>query len=250
MNNRLLLAANAISRKNRGKPGQGAVKRTPATRRRRREDSSAFDEDEVDSSVHEYELEKQEKARRSPERYNPDPYTVDKLKATWPSLPMGEGNNAVANSETVLEKLNWMGDRYLGSYEPPQELAKRMYEGKRVLFKSDEEKAEVLEIVQQMVTERAQKLTERKGQVVPPENAEFEALSDQEKKGLLDVLVQGKYDQPLVDGKIAGTSPIVSHVLKNLTNNGTYQGAQAEKFLEKFVKTLPPRMRGKKAAAA
>ncbi|KMU91976.1 conserved hypothetical protein, variant [Coccidioides immitis H538.4] len=199
--------------------------------------------EDVDESVKLYDKEKEEKARRKPERYDPDPYNVDKLKSTWPTLPMCEGGSIVANAGSVMEKLNWMGERYVGSFEPPQELAKRMYEGKRVLFKSEEEKAEVLELVQNMVTEKAERLTERKGQVVEPEDASFEVASDSERKGLVGTLVQGKYDKPLVDRQSVGNSPVVQNVLRNLTNNGTYQSAQAEKFLEKFMKGLPARLR-------
>ncbi|EAS36913.3 uncharacterized protein CIMG_02267 [Coccidioides immitis RS] len=237
-NQSLLMAANAMSRRQRGRPGL-----RPKVARRRRNASWQAESEDVDESVKLYDKEKEEKARRKPERYDPDPYNVDKLKSTWPTLPMCEGGSIVANAGSVMEKLNWMGERYVGSFEPPQELAKRMYEGKRVLFKSEEEKAEVLELVQNMVTEKAERLTERKGQVVEPEDASFEVASDSERKGLVGTLVQGKYDKPLVDRQSVGNSPVVQNVLRNLTNNGTYQSAQAEKFLEKFMKGLPARLR-------
>ncbi|WEW58519.1 hypothetical protein PRK78_003987 [Emydomyces testavorans] len=248
-NQNLLAAANALSRNARRRPGQNRPQRKTGRSHRRR---NGWDDDggNVHASIQEYEDEKAEKARRKPERYNPDPYNVEKLKPTWPTLPMGEGNNVIANAGSVTEKLNWMGDRYLGSYDPPHELAKRMIEGKRVFFQSDEEKAEVLEIAQKMVNERAQKLTERKGQVVEPEKVSFEVVADHERMGLVRTLVKGEYDQPLVNEQKAGKSPIASHVLRNLTNNGTYQTVQAEKFLEKFLKGLPARLTNQKTGAA
>ncbi|EEP76619.1 predicted protein [Uncinocarpus reesii 1704] len=243
-NQNILAAANALSRRPRKQGGQKRV-----NRRSGRKTSGNRGEEALDESVKAYDFEKKENACRSPVQYNPEPYSMDMLKPTWPALPMSGGDSTVANAGSVAEKLNWMGARYLNSFEPAPELAQRILDGKRVLFRSSEEKAEVLELLKTMIAANAQEKTERKGKVIKPKEVSFKAVANEERQRIVAAVVQGKYDQPLVDKAKYGGSPIVANVVRNLTNNGTYHSVQAKKFMEKFMKGLPGRLTSPQKAA-
>ncbi|KAI2266658.1 hypothetical protein LOZ10_001779 [Ophidiomyces ophidiicola] len=250
-NQKILSAANSSLRLRRNPAG--SKRRSPQAKLRRpikkatvfEQDSFEDDDRLPEGDIIGYENELLQKKYKKPEQYTPTVYTVEKLKDTWPALPIGQGDNLVANSVNVMDRLNWLGARYLGSYETPQELAKRMMDGKRVYFKSDDEKAEVLDIVKEMATKRTEEMTERKGTIVPPQEAGFEAVTDKETESLVTTLVKGRYDRPLVDKQKAGPSPLVADVLRQLTNNGTYQNVHAEKFLTKFLDHLPANLKNK-----
>jgi hypothetical protein len=192
-----------------------------------------MDDDKMDASEEAYYLEKQEQKRPKPVRYNPEGYDIEKLRQTWPSLPIG----GTASVGSVLERLAWMSDRLVNGYDSPQELAKRVHEGKRVLFASDEEKTRVIELANEMAAERAKKLTERKGQIVEPEHVSFEVISEEDKRAILEKLVAGKY--PKVETTMVEASPIIADVLRNLRNNETYQRAEGKRFMGKLMESLP-----------
>lgn len=158
---------------------------------------------------------------------------MDNLKATWPSLPIGE--TAVVGS--VSERLASMGGRLANDYVPKEELAKRVFEKQRVLFSSEEEKVEVMEMVKKMEDERVSKLTERKGEVVKAEDVSFEPLTAEEKKDLLGKLTLGDY--PKLEQSQPDSHPVVGDVLRNLRNNETYQSAENSQFMAKLETLLP-----------
>jgi hypothetical protein len=192
-----------------------------------------MDDDKMDASEEAYYLEKQEQKRPKAVRYNPEGYDIEKLRQTWPSLPIGR--TAIVGS--VLERLAWMSDRLVNGYDSPQELAKRVHDGKRVLFGSEEEKTRVIELANEMAAERAKKLTERKGQIVEPEHVNFEVISEEDKRALLGKLVAGKY--PKLEETMLETSPIIDDVLRNLRNNEAYQIAESTRFMGKLMESLP-----------
>ncbi|PGH18512.1 hypothetical protein AJ80_04482 [Polytolypa hystricis UAMH7299] len=217
----------------------GPNRNAQASRRRRgpRRDNrgasdEGADEHDDDASAEAYYLEKQEAERPKPVRYDPEGTDTQKLKPTWPSLPIG----ATANAESISEKLSWMGDRFANGYDPPAELAKRVYDGKRVLFASEEEKTRVMELVHEMAAEKAEVLTERKGAVVEPEDMAFESTNNPERKHLLDSLVIGNY--PKLEPP-ADASPVIADVLRTLRNNESYQTAETKAFMDKLVGSLP-----------
>lgn len=211
-------------------------KRNESLRREVGQDSYTEEEeignDAEDEEIKRYYYEKMERERPKAVHYSPQEYCAEKLKPTWPSLPTGEAGNASG----VLEKISWMGGRLAEGFEPTEEIAKRVYHGEKILFKSDEEKTAVMERVQKMAAEKADKLTERKGQVVKAEDVSFNSLTQTERKDLLDRLVLGKYPEL----EEISFSPIVMDVLRNLRNNETYQATQAAEFTQKISKMLPP----------
>jgi len=201
--------------------------------RRRRESAFEMDDDKMDTAEEAYYLAKQEQEKPKPVRYNPEGYDIEKLKQTWPSLPIG----GTANVGSILEKLTWMGNRFVSGYDSPQELAKRIYEGKRVLFTGEEEKNQVMELANEMAVELAKKFPERKGQIVQPEDISFEVISEEDRKILLGKLVSGKC--PKLEAAKLGASPLIADVVRNLRNNETYQTVESAQFMEKLIGSLP-----------
>ncbi|KAM5457481.1 hypothetical protein MaudCBS49596_000676 [Microsporum audouinii] len=195
---------------------------------------------EIDGEIMAYQEELMAKEKRKPVRYNPKPYSVERLKETWPALATG----GVSSSSTVHEKLSWFGESYVGCTDLPEDLAKRVYEGKRVLFSSETQKAETMEFVKKLASQHAEKLSQRKGETVEPANVEFENVSEKEKSDMIASLVRGAYDKPVkLD---TNSSPILENVLRVLSNNHTYHTAHTQKFMDKLVQNLPL----KKAKAA
>jgi hypothetical protein len=192
-----------------------------------------MDDDKMDTAEEAYYLAKQEQEKPKPVRYNPEGYDIEKLKQTWPSLPIG----GTANVGSILEKLTWMGNRFVSGYDSPQELAKRIYEGKRVLFTGEEEKNQVMELANEMAVELAKKFPERKGQIVQPEDISFEVISEEDRKILLGKLVSGKC--PKLEAAKLGASPLIADVVRNLRNNETYQTVESAQFMEKLIGSLP-----------
>lgn len=209
---------------------RGGDKRRP--RRGKRDDEGQVDA-ATEEAVAEYYREKQEKERPRPVRYEPEEYNVDKLRATWPALPVGE----TAGIGSVVEKLAGMGGRFANDYVPKEELAKRVFEKRRVLFSSEEEKTEVMAMVKKMEDERVAKLTERKGQVVEAEDVSFQPLTDEERKDLIGKLATGDY--PQLQTANPGAHPATGDVLMNLRNNETYQNAESSQFMAKLETLLP-----------
>lgn len=173
-------------------------------------------------------LEKQEAERPKAVRYNPEPYTFEKLKRTWPSLPIGE---SAGTAGSVRDKLTWYGERYVGSFESPHDLANRVFDGKRVMFASEEEKDQVIRITKELAEQKAK--AESKIHTAPePEDVSFQPLTEHERMDLIGSLVAGQYDK--VD-----TSGPYAEVQRNLGNNSTYYRAQNTQFMKALSKFLP-----------
>ncbi|EEH37222.1 hypothetical protein PAAG_07778 [Paracoccidioides lutzii Pb01] len=182
-------------------------------------------------------LEQWERERPKPVRYIPHGYNLDNLQRTWPALPMGE----TGPKEALHERLAWMSERYPNGFEPMDLLAKRIHEGKWTYFYSDEEKNEAVELARKMETERADKLTDRKGTVVEPEDMSFQPMNETQKKQLVSRLVSGEYKSEKAQWmKMHATRhPVMQDVIRNLTNNSTWQASQKTMFLETLSKSLP-----------
>lgn len=223
----LALAAAAVSR---GRHDPRFAKAAKPKRRRRNDREEDLDSEETHPNVQRYFAEKAEAERPKAMRHKPVVYTAEGLKETWPSLPI---ESEVASS-SILDKLNWMGERYLGSFESPQELAERVLDGKRVMFRSDEERDEVMEMVKMRAAERAEKLTERKGSVVEAEDVSFQTLTEKERMELVGSVIAGQYEA------MDQTKPgVLAQVNKNLYNNETYNQAQSAQFMDALTRFLP-----------
>ena len=230
------LLAQAAASLSRG--GPRAQKGDKSKRRRRGGEVEDPDSEETDPRVKQYFATKAEAARPKAIRHEPVVYTAQSLEETWPSLPI---ESEVAAS-SILDKMNWMGERYLGSFESVQELAERVLDGKRVMFRSDEERDEVMEIVKKTATEKGEKLTERKGTVVEPQDVTFQTLTEKERMELVGSVIAGQYEA------IDQTKPgVLAQVNKNLCNNQTYNNEQSAQFVNALTKFLP---KAKQAARA
>ncbi|KAL1961598.1 hypothetical protein VTN77DRAFT_1398 [Rasamsonia byssochlamydoides] len=219
---------------------RSATQRERPKRTRRQSEEEAGDESRS-AEIEEVFREQAEKEKPVPVRYNPTEYDVSRLRATWPSLPIGE----TASAGSVLEKLSWMSSRYPNGYEPPHELAKRLFNGERVLFSSEEEKNQVIEEAKKLAQERADKLTQRKGELIEPEDTSFVSVSQDDREMLIREVVQGKYASS--EAQHAGKPSVLGEVLRNLENNGTYRlaGKQAQ-FLDKLESLLASGQRAKR----
>ena len=179
------------------------------------------------AEIQQIEREQAAKARPTPVRYEPREMDFSTLKETWPSLP----TDANARSAAVLEKLSTLSGRFPNGYVPPYELGRRIWKGQSVLFDNEAEKAEAMEEVKRLAQLRADKMSQRKGDLVEPRDVKFRAVSTEDTKTLIETFAQGKYptlearkDQPAVLGE----------VIRNLRNNGTYQTAgKRPQFLAK-----------------
>lgn len=217
--------------------------RGPRPKSVRRQTEEEDGDDTRAAQIEEFYREQAEEKRPKPVRYDPPrDYNASMLRDTWPSLPVGE----MARTGSVLEKLSWMGSRFPDGYEPPHQLAKRLFEGKRVLFTSEEEKAQVMEEAKKLAQERADKLSQRKGDLVEPEDTSFVSVGTEERKALIEGLVQGK--SPTLEPLPAGKPPVIGDVLRNLRNNETYQTAgKSSQFLSKLESLLASGQRPKRA---
>lgn len=156
------------------------------------------------------------KARPTPIRYEPQEINYSTLKSTWPSLP----TDVNASSAAVYEKLASLGGRIADGYIPPYELGRRLWKGQNVLFNSEAEKAGALEETKRLAQLRADKISQRKGDLVEPRIVEFSPLNAENTKSLIETYVQGKY--PTAEAAKDGHA-VLGEATKNLRNNGTYQ---------------------------
>ncbi|GCB24772.1 hypothetical protein AAWM_07657 [Aspergillus awamori] len=189
--------------------------------RPRRNEGSDQEDSALEAAFHEASInavyrELAEQAQPKPVQYNPESISLASLKETWPSLP----TDIHAHTAGVVEKLSLFGDRYANDYVPPNELGKRLYQGKFVRFSSEEEKAEAIMEANKLSQERADKLSQRKGDLVEPRHVNFSPLSTKDQGSLIGLLVQGNY--PKSKAKQADNVSVVDSVSENLRNNATY----------------------------
>lgn len=156
------------------------------------------------------------KSRPTPIRYEPREINYSTLKQTWPSIPTDVNSRSAA----VYEKLSSLGGRVANGYIPPYELGRRLWKGQSVLFDNENEKAEALEETKRLAQLRADRISQRKGDLVEPRNVEFSPLDAENTKSLMEMFVQGNYP-PSEVGKDGHA--VLGEVSKNLRNNGTYQ---------------------------
>lgn len=189
-------------------------------------------EDARAAEIQEIEQEQAAKARPVPVRYDPREIDFSTLKETWPSLP----TDANARSAGVLEKLVSLGGRFPSGYVPPYELGRRLWKGQSVLFENEAEKAEAMEEVKRLAQLRADKLSQRKGDLVESREVKFSAVNAEDTKTLVETFAQGKYPT-LESGK--DQPAVLGDVMRNLRNNWTYQTAgKRPQFLAKVESLL------------
>lgn len=174
-----------------------------------------------------------EKARPVPSRYTPQAHDFSTLRETWPSLPTG----ATAQSTGVLGKLSLMSGRYPNGYIPPHELGKRLYRGESVHFFSEEEKTQAIEEAKNLAQRHADKLSQKKGDLVDPEEVHFNPINAEDQKTLVKTLVQGIY--PKLGPQQTDNPAVLGNIKTNLRNNQTYRTPGKDfQFLAKFESLL------------
>lgn len=174
-----------------------------------------------------------QQARPQPVQYTPQDPTFSSVKETWPAFP----SDARASSAGILQKLATISERYPNGYVPPHELGRQLYRGKKVQFSSEEEKKEALEEAGRLARQRADKLSQKKGELIEPVEVDFEPISAEHKKALVQSLAQGVYPKP--EAQQGNKNPVVAKVMNNLYNNQTYQTTgKSAQFLSKFESLL------------
>ncbi|KAJ5139126.1 uncharacterized protein N7515_003974 [Penicillium bovifimosum] len=179
------------------------------------------------------------KSRPTPVRYEPQEITYSHLKETWPSIPTDVNSRSAA----VYEKLSSLGGRIANGYLPPYELGRRLWKGQSVLFNSEKEKAEALEETKRLAQLRADRISQRKGDLVEPRNVEFNSIDAESTKSLMETFVQGKYPTSVGNGHA-----VLDEVTKNLRNNGTFQTTgKTSQFMAKLESLVSPGRTSKSA---
>lgn len=167
-----------------------------------------------------------ERTKVSPSHYNPQAPVLSNLERTWPSLPTNSG----AHHFAVVDKLLRLSDRTPNGYIAPQELGKRLLNGQYVHFLDEKERSQALVEASKLSQQRADEMSQRKGELVEPEKVEFGRLSTDDRRVLLQSLVEGKYTQ----NEYFGQASVVGEVVRNLANNETYQTAgKSAQFVSK-----------------
>lgn len=218
----------------RGKGKLAAKAGQKPRRKQTRRSEGEFDEDEaVAAAIKQLEVDQEAKARPVPIRYEPREIDFSTLRETWPSLP----TDVNARSAAVIEKLSTLGGRFPSDYVPPYELGRRLWKGQSVLFESEAEKAAALEEVKRLSQERADKISQKKGEPVEPREVNFNPIGAKETKQLMETFVQGKY--PALEAAKKDQPAVMADVLRNLRNNATYQTAgKRPQFLAKVESLL------------
>ncbi|KAJ5286896.1 hypothetical protein N7478_002582 [Penicillium angulare] len=221
-----------------GKPsyGKGKSASQKNSRKPRRKGPRRADVDDSEdltaAAIEQLERDQILKSRPVPVRYEPRDIDISTLQETWPSIP----TDINARSTAVLEKLTNLSGRFANGYVPPYELGRRIWKGQSVLFHSEEERSEAMEEVNRLAQARADKMSQKKGDLVEPRKVEFRSIDTQDSKALLETYAQGKYPSVEV---AEGQSAVLGEVVKNLRNNGTYQTAgKRPQFLAKVESLL------------
>lgn len=181
-------------------------------------------------------------ARPVPVQYKPQVPTFESMRETWPSFP----TDATANSAGVIEKLSTISGRYANGYIPPHELGKQLYRGQKVHFFSEQEKADAMQEVNRLARQRADKLSQKKGDLIEPEEVTFEPINAEYQKALVQSLAQGIYPKP--EPNQEGKAPVLGDIMNNLRNNETYRTTgKSSQFLNKFESLLASSRPAKRA---
>ncbi|KAJ5598253.1 hypothetical protein N7537_008337 [Penicillium hordei] len=186
------------------------------TRRNAKSSENDEGEDAEAAAIDEVLQEQIIKSRPTPIRYEPQEVNYSTLKKTWPSI----STDLNSRSAAVYEKLSGLGGRVANGYIPPHELGRRLWKGQSVLFNNENEKAEALEETKRLAQLRADRISQRKGDLVEPRNVEFSPIDAKTTKSLMATFVQGNY--PTCEVGKDGHA-VLGEVFKNLRNNGTYQ---------------------------
>jgi hypothetical protein len=179
--------------------------------------------------------------------HTPEDLSLEDLRVDWPNIPTGD----VGMVEEVRSKLRWMSRKMQHGYDAPQELALRMHRGEMVHFESEAEREEVLKLARELAEKKAGMLTERRGEVVEPEDSTFQSLGDGDRRALSEELIKGIYPQvaPPGDngkGKEKHSPAFLGEVVRMLGNNETYHAREQGQLVETIQRLLAPQQQKQK----
>lgn len=232
---KLQLPRGGLQNRPNAKKGKGGNNNAQKTRRPRvpRQFESGEGNREREAEIEAVMGDLAQKARPVQVQYNPQDPTFSTVKETWPSIP----SDARASSAGILQKLSSVSERYPNGYVPPHELGRQLYRGQKVQFFNEEEKREALGEAGRLARQRADKLSQKKGELIEPEEVNFEPISAEHQKALVQSLAQGIY--PKSQPQQGKKPPVVGNIMNNLSNNQTYQTTgKSAQFLNKFESLL------------
>lgn len=151
--------------------------------------------------------------------------TLQELRKEWPNTPL----TSVGLVESVQQRIEFLSHRLQHDYQTPMQLVERYEKGKFVRFESEEEKETVIKLATELAQQRANEIMDSKGQEVPVQDMTFSnvAQRSEERKGLTEAYVKGKYPVP-VKQKMS----FMDDIAQALHNNSTYNTLQSEEFLK------------------
>ncbi|KAJ5675869.1 hypothetical protein N7462_008766 [Penicillium macrosclerotiorum] len=218
------------------KPKPATSKTSSKSRRSarpRRSDNEVDDGEHARAAaIQQIEQEQLARGRPVPVRYEPQNIDFSTLSETWPAFPTTSNGKSAA----VLEKLSSIGGRRPNGAVPPGQLAWRLWTGEHVFFKSEAEKSEIMAAAQQISQYRADKKSQRRGELVEPSVVSFKPVIEKDSNRLMETLAQGKYPA-LKEGK--SQPAVIGDLARNLRNNATYHTPSTKpRFLGKVESLL------------
>lgn len=181
--------------------------------------------------------------RPEPVPYTPEITTKESLAEDWPGLPIASSDPESA-SRLIEQKLAFLSNRKAREYEPAEYLAERFWDGELIAFKSEAEKREVMAIVNEKTEEFSKMILEAKPDKDPkPRYKGFENMNADTQREMLNTLLAGAYAPPTAEGQAADT-PLITELMKNLTNNSTWDSASTKKFMDKIQSMVPTKAQG------
>lgn len=164
--------------------------------------------------------------------HTPEDLTLDDLRVDWPSIP----TDKIGMIESISSKLRWAAGKMQHDYDTPADLAHRLRRGDLVHFESEAEKAEVLAIVRK--------------------DSPFWPVGTSERQILADKLIRGIYidskatkqihharssdstKSPSTTATSTAATNLISSVVQNLDNNGTYQARETDQLVRTIQKVI------------
>ncbi|RVX67036.1 hypothetical protein B0A52_09250 [Exophiala mesophila] len=162
--------------------------------------------------------------------------SLEELRKEWPNTPLTN----VGLVESVQQRIEFLSHRLQHDYQTPMQLVERYQKGKFVRFESEEEKETVIKLATELAQQKADEAKATKGEDVPVEDMTFSNVAERadERKGLTEAYVKGKYPEP-----VKQKMPFMDDIAQALINNPSYNILQAEEFL-KSIETAVSAHRG------
>ena len=209
--------------------GRGGMRGGKSDRPRRRREADAGDnEDNADIGV---EMIYGPTPEPKSVPYDPKTTTMEELRLDWPATAI-DGTGLI---EGIQQRAESLANRIPHGFHTPQEIAERFQKGEMVHFESEAEQQEVLKIASELSKARADMLTDRKGEMVAPDDMSFAEIDAQEKKHLAATMIKGEYPELQKQ-----SFPFLNGVVQQLRNNGTYHDEKMSQFMAKVQALLPP----------